>query len=576
MNEAKNLSLKEILIRFKPFYKKYFVFFILSILGMLLTAGGTAFSAWLIEPVLKFIFLEKDEFLLKILPFAVILAYLAKSLGLYMQVYFISFVGLNILKELRQKMIEHILKLDMKFFNQFRSGELLSRSTNDINALQSIVSNIIPDFLRESLTSIGLLCVVVYQSPKLAFLALVVVPCVLYPLRLFMKKLKKLGKKSQEKNADLLSRLNEIFKNIELIKANTSTKLESEKFKKENDELCKLSIKSVKVDALISPLMEMMGAVGVAGVIFIGGLEVINGEFDIAKFFSFLAALFMAYTPLKRLSSLYGKLQIAIVASERTFYLLDLKPEIKSGDKECKGIENIEFKDVKFAYEGKKEVLKGVSFAFKKWQMFALAGSSGGGKSSIISFLMHFYDKNAGEILINGVDISEYNTQSLRHKIGLVTQNIYLFNDTIANNIAYSEELNKERVKKALIKANALEFVEQMGGINAEILEHGKNLSGGQKQRIAIARALYKEPDLLIFDEATSALDNESERAIIKTIESLKKDRLVLVIAHRLSTIENADLIAVIDKGEIVGLGDDKELLQTCELYKKFKLKSLH
>ncbi len=576
MNEAKNLSLKEILIRFKPFYKKYFVFFILSILGMLLTAGGTAFSAWLIEPVLKFIFLEKDEFLLKILPFAVILAYLAKSLGLYMQVYFISFVGLNILKELRQKMIEHILKLDMKFFNQFRSGELLSRSTNDINALQSIVSNIIPDFLRESLTLIGLLCVVVYQSPKLAFLALVVVPCVLYPLRLFMKKLKKLGKKSQEKNADLLSRLNEIFKNIELIKANTSTKLESEKFKKENDELCKLSIKSVKVDALISPLMEMMGAVGVAGVIFIGGLEVINGEFDIAKFFSFLAALFMAYTPLKRLSSLYGKLQIAIVASERTFYLLDLKPEIKSGDKECKGIENIEFKDVKFAYEGKKEVLKGVSFAFKKGQMFALAGSSGGGKSSIISLLMHFYDKNAGEILINGVDISEYNTQSLRHKIGLVTQNIYLFNDTIANNIAYSEELNKERVKKALIKANALEFVEQMGGINAEILEHGKNLSGGQKQRIAIARALYKEPDLLIFDEATSALDNESERAIIKTIESLKKDRLVLVIAHRLSTIENADLIAVIDKGEIVGLGDDKELLQTCELYKKFKLKSLH
>ena len=473
-------------------------------------------------------------------------------------------------------MIEHILKLDMKFFNQFRSGELLSRSTNDINALQSIVSNIIPDFLRESLTLIGLLCVVVYQSPKLAFLALVVVPCVLYPLRLFMKKLKKLGKKSQEKNADLLSRLNEIFKNIELIKANTSTKLESEKFKKENDELCKLSIKSVKVDALISPLMEMMGAVGVAGVIFIGGLEVINGEFDIAKFFSFLAALFMAYTPLKRLSSLYGKLQIAIVASERTFYLLDLKPEIKSGDKECKGIENIEFKDVKFAYEGKKEVLKGVSFAFKKGQMFALAGSSGGGKSSIISLLMHFYDKNAGEILINGVDISEYNTQSLRHKIGLVTQNIYLFNDTIANNIAYSEELNKERVKKALIKANALEFVEQMGGINAEILEHGKNLSGGQKQRIAIARALYKEPDLLIFDEATSALDNESERAIIKTIESLKKDRLVLVIAHRLSTIENADLIAVIDKGEIVGLGDDKELLQTCELYKKFKLKSLH
>ncbi|HHT6949694.1 TPA: ABC transporter ATP-binding protein, partial [Campylobacter coli] len=279
---------------------------------------------------------------------------------------------------------------------------------------------------------------------------------------------------------------------------------------------------------------------------------------------------------LKRLSSLYGRLQGAIAASERTFYLLDLEPQILNGSKNLESIARIEFKQVDFAYENPyKSVLKDINFEFNKGEILALVGTSGGGKSSIINLLMRFYDKQKGEILLNDLDISEFSIESLHDRIGLVTQNIYLFNDSFAENVAYSEEPNKEKIIKALKLANAYEFVQEMGGIYAEIKEHGKNLSGGQKQRIAIARALYKNPDLLIFDEATSALDNESEKAIIETIENLKKDRLVLMIAHRLSTIENADKIAVIDQGQMIAIGSNEELLQSCELYQKFKNKEV-
>ncbi|EAI4428289.1 ABC transporter ATP-binding protein, partial [Campylobacter jejuni] len=386
--------------------------------------------------------------------------------------------------------------------------------------------------------------------------------------------LKKYARNIQETNSDLLSYLGEIFSNIELIKANDNEKKESDKFAKHNDTLCKLNLKSARIDALTSPLMDMMGSVGVAVVIIVGGREVINGSMSVGSFISFVSALFAIYTPLKRLSSLYGKLQGAVAASERTFYLLDLEPQIKGGSKELKNIEKISFENVEFAYENPhKSVLKGVNFDFVKGQMLALVGTSGGGKSSIINLLMYFYEKQKGKILLNQEDISTFTIESLHAKIGLVTQNIYLFNDSFAANIAYSEELEEEKVIQALKLANAYEFVKEMGGIWAEVKEYGKNLSGGQKQRIAIARALYKNPDVLIFDEATSALDNESEKAIVKTIENLKQDRLILVVAHRLSTIENADKIVVLDKGKVLAIGKDEELLQTCSLYQKFKSK---
>ncbi|EAL6092245.1 ABC transporter ATP-binding protein [Campylobacter coli] len=572
----KDMTLKDVLIRFKPFYKKYKKEFAIAIFGMILTSIGTAGSFASLKPILDYIFVEKNEALLYTLPFLLVIIYILKNLGFYLQTYYLSFIGMDTLRILRFKVLKNLLKLDMDFFKRNRSGELVSRCTNDINALQSIVSNIIPDFFRELLTIVGLLIVVFYQSPILAFFALVVLPCAILPLVHFARKLKKYARSIQETNSDLLSRLSEIFSNIELIKASNTQNKESEKFAKQNNELCRLNLKSTRIDALTSSLMEIIGSLGVAAVIIIGGREVIHGTMSVGSFFAFITALFAIYTPLKRLSSLYGRLQGAIAASERTFYLLDLEPQILNGSKNLESIARIEFKQVDFAYENPyKSVLKDINFEFNKGEILALVGTSGGGKSSIINLLMRFYDKQKGEILLNDLDISEFSIESLHDRIGLVTQNIYLFNDSFAENVAYSEEPNKEKIIKALKLANAYEFVQEMGGIYAEIKEHGKNLSGGQKQRIAIARALYKNPDLLIFDEATSALDNESEKAIIETIENLKKDRLVLMIAHRLSTIENADKIAVIDQGQMIAIGSNEELLQSCELYQKFKNKEV-
>ncbi|EOJ2350125.1 ABC transporter ATP-binding protein [Campylobacter coli] len=572
----KDMTLKDVLIRFKPFYKKYKKEFAIAIFGMILTSIGTAGSFASLKPILDYIFVEKNEALLYTLPFLLVIIYILKNLGFYLQTYYLSFIGMDTLRILRFKVLKNLLKLDMDFFKRNRSGELVSRCTNDINALQSIVSNIIPDFFRELLTIVGLLIVVFYQSPILAFFALVVLPCAILPLVHFARKLKKYARSIQETNSDLLSRLSEIFSNIELIKASNTQNKESEKFAKQNNELCRLNLKSTRIDALTSPLMEIIGSLGVAAVIIIGGREVIHGTMSVGSFFAFITALFAIYTPLKRLSSLYGRLQGAIAASERTFYLLDLEPQILNGSKNLESIARIKFKQVDFAYENPyKSVLKDINFEFNKGEILALVGTSGGGKSSIINLLMRFYDKQKGEILLNDLDISEFSIESLHDRIGLVTQNIYLFNDSFAENVAYSEEPNKEKIIKALKLANAYEFVQEMGGIYAEIKEHGKNLSGGQKQRIAIARALYKNPDLLIFDEATSALDNESEKAIIETIENLKKDRLVLMIAHRLSTIENADKIAVIDQGQMIAIGSNEELLQSCELYQKFKNKEV-
>lgn len=572
--QHKDMTLKEVLVRFKPYYKDYWFYFLLVFIGMILAGGGTALSAWLMQPVIDDIFINKDLQMLYYLPVGVIVFYFMKDLGAYMQGYYLSYIGIDMTKRLREMMLTHLLRLDMAFFNKYRSGELISRTTGDVSALQSIVSNILPEFAKDIIQLIGLLSVVIYQSPKLAFIALVVVPCAAYPLVLFARKLKTLSRRGQEKGADMLSRVSEIFSNIELIKADNTEAKEIAKFSNENDALAKIGLKGSKIGCLVSPLMELFGAFGVAAVIIIGGKEVIEGSLTAGQFSSFITALFMAYGPIKKLASLYGGIQGAVAASERTFFLLDMFPEIQNGDKELEKIDTISLQNVNFGYEKDKAILKNVNFSLKKGQIVALAGPSGGGKSSITNLLVRFYDKSSGKILINDNDISEYEIESLRTKISLVTQNIYLFNDTIAENVAYSEEFDEERVVEALKKANAYDFVSQMGGIEAQIREHGKNLSGGQKQRIAIARALYKKPDLLIFDEATSALDNESEKAIVATIENLKQNHLVLIIAHRLSTIENADNIIVIEKGEVIGTGTDKELLKTCELYKKFKEKS--
>ena len=571
-----NFGLKDVLKRFGPYFKDYIPHFIFAIIGMGLASGGTAVSAYLVEPVLNKIFVEKNEKLLYLLPCAIIAIYVIKNIGTFMQAYFTAYIGQDTIRRFREKMVANLLNLDMDFFNEFRTGELISRTTNDIDRIRSIVSSIIPELTRESVTIIGLLCVVVYQSPKLAFFALVVMPVAIYPISRLAKRMKKISKQSQEKTSDITSALSEIFTNIEIIKANNAQEYEHSRFIDENNKFFRLNLKSVKIEQLVSPLMETIGSIGVAAVIIIGGKDVIDGHINMGAFFSFLTALFMLYTPLKRIVNIYNKMQDAIAASERTFFLMDKVSQIKDGQKELnEEINLIKFNDVRLSY-GDKEVLKGINLEANKSEFIALVGSSGGGKSSLMNLLMRFYDVNGGEILINGINLKDIKIRSLRQNIGLVTQRVYIFNDTIAKNVAYGREFNEDAVINALKLANAYEFVSKLdNGINTILNEFGTNLSGGQRQRIAIARALYQNPQILIFDEATSALDNESEKEITKAINNLRSKKIIFVIAHRLSTVENADKIAVLSDGKIIDSGSDEELSKRNEIYARLKGKAL-
>ncbi len=571
-----NFGLKDVLKRFGPYFKDYIPHFIFAIIGMGLASGGTAVSAYLVEPVLNKIFVEKNEKLLYILPCAIIAIYVIKNIGTFMQAYFTAYIGQDTIRRFREKMVANLLNLDMDFFNEFRTGELISRTTNDIDRIRSIVSSIIPELTRESVTIIGLLCVVVYQSPKLAFFALVVMPVAIYPISRLAKRMKKISKQSQEKTSDITSALSEIFTNIEIIKANNAQKYEHSRFVDENNKFFRLNLKSVKIEQLVSPLMETIGSIGVAAVIIIGGKDVIDGHINMGAFFSFLTALFMLYTPLKRIVNIYNKMQDAIAASERTFFLMDKVSQIKDGQNKLnEEINLIKFNDVRLSY-GDKEVLKGINLEANKSEFIALVGSSGGGKSSLMNLLMRFYDVNGGEILINGTNLKDIKIHSLRQNIGLVTQRVYIFNDTIAKNVAYGREFDEEAVVNALKMANAYEFVSKLDdGINTILNEFGTNLSGGQRQRIAIARALYQNPQILIFDEATSALDNESEKEITKAINNLRSKKIIFVIAHRLSTVESADKIAVLSDGKIIDTGSDEELSKRNEIYAKLKGKAL-
>ena len=571
-----NFGLKDVLKRFGPYFKDYIPHFIFAIIGMGFASGGTAVSAYLVEPVLNKIFVEKNEKLLYILPCAIIAIYVIKNIGTFMQAYFTAYIGQDTIRRFREKMVANLLNLDMDFFNEFRTGELISRTTNDIDRIRSIVSSIIPELIRESVTIIGLLCVVIYQSPKLAFFALVVMPVAIYPISRLAKRMKKISKQSQEKTSDITSALSEIFTNIEIIKANNAQKYEHSRFVDENNKFFRLNLKSVKIEQLVSPLMETIGSIGVAAVIIIGGKDVIDGHINMGAFFSFLTALFMLYTPLKRIVNIYNKMQDAIAASERTFFLMDKVSQIKDGQKELnEEINLIKFNDVRLSY-GDKEVLKGINLEANKSEFIALVGSSGGGKSSLMNLLMRFYDVNGGEILINGINLKDIKIHSLRQNIGLVTQRVYIFNDTVAKNVAYGREFNEDAVVNALKLANAYEFVSKLdNGINTILNEFGTNLSGGQRQRIAIARALYQNPQILIFDEATSALDNESEKEITKAINNLRSKKIIFVIAHRLSTVENADKIAVLSDGKIIDSGSDEELSKRNEIYARLKGKAL-
>ncbi|MDD3463082.1 MAG: ABC transporter ATP-binding protein [Sulfurospirillaceae bacterium] len=561
-----------VLKRFTPFFKDYIFYFILAIIGMILSSGGTAFSAYLVKPLLDEIFIAKDIEMLHLLPYAIIAVYFGKEAGKYMQTYFTAYIGQDIIRRFRDNILSNMLRLDISFFHEHRSGELISRNTNDVERVRSVVSNLIPELIRESITIIGLLCVVIYQSSSLAFFALIIMPTAVYPLSLLAKKMKKISKLSQEKISDITARLSEIFNNIEIIQANNAQKFEHEKFQNENQKYFKLTMKSVKISEMVSPLMETLGSIGVAVVIIIGGKEVIQGEMSVGSFFSFLTALFMLYTPIKKISSLYNRMQDAVVASERIFFLLDAQPKIQSGTQSVpEKIVSVDFHNVHLYY-GDKMALEDINFHAKKGEFIALVGDSGGGKSSLMNMLVRFFDPSNGNIKINGIDIREFSLQSLRENIAIVTQRIYIFNDTVANNVSYGKDVDEQKVVEALKKANAYDFIEKLpNGIYTQLDEFGTNLSGGQRQRIAIARAIYLDPKILIFDEATSALDSQSEQKITQALENIIKNKITFVIAHRLSTVKKADKIVLLKHGKISAIGTDEELHVSSDEYKKLK-----
>jgi len=553
-----------------PYLKDYKLQYFLVFIGIVLTVSATAATAHIMKPLMDDMFIAKKEEMLYLIPFGLVGIYLFKAIGRYVQTVYMNYIGQHVITRFREILLEKMINLDMSFLYLNRSGELISRVTNDIERIRYFVSKMLPDLLSESLTVISLVGYTIYLNPLLAFYSLVVLPVIVYPIILIAKKLKKYSRRSQEKNADVVTRLTEVFNNSEIIKANATGKFEMERFGVENWQFFKINMKSVYVGSIVSPMMEIVGAIGLAAVIFVGGREVYNNNMTVGEFSAFLTAVGLVFQPIRRIGSIYSNIQDAVAASERVFEILDTQSKIVDGKKILEDdITHIEFKNVKLKYDDS-YALDDVSIEIKEGQNIALVGDSGGGKSTFINMLLRFYDPDSGEVSVNGTNIKEFTQDSLKHHISLVTQRIYIFQDTLAANVAYGQEINENRVNEALKLADASSFVSSLeNGIYTKMEEFGSNLSGGQRQRVAIARAIYKHSSVIIFDEATSALDNESEKRIQNALDEYTKDKITITIAHRLGTIKNADKILVMQNGKIVASGNHNELLESSEVYQR-------
>jgi len=515
--------------------------------------------------------IEKKEEYLYIIPVALVALYILKSFGRYMQSVFMAYIGTHIITRFREMMLAKVISLDMAFLYANKSGELISRITNDVQRVQYFVSNLLPELVRESLSVIALIGYVFYLDWQLAFYAFFVVPLVVYPLFFVAKKLKKYSFRSQEKNADVVNRLSEIFNNVEVIKSNATELMEAERFDAENWHFFKINMKAVYVGEIVSPFLEISGALGLSLIIYIGGREVYEGSMTPGEFMAFLTAVGLVFKPIKQLGQIYAKIQDAVAASQRMFALLDTQSKIQDGEIVLdEPIRSIEYKGVVLRYENS-NLLDGINLTINEGEHIALVGDSGGGKSTLMQMLLRYYDPDVGEVRINGRNIKEYTLASLKSQIAFVSQQIYIFHDTVAANVAYGyETIDDDRVIEALKQAYAYEFVQELPeGIHTVLQEGGATLSGGQRQRIAIARAIYKNASLILLDEATSALDNESEAKIQEALQRYMQGKISITIAHRLSTITHLRRILFLRKGKIIADGDFDTLLEHCEAFKK-------
>lgn len=564
------MKFSEIYKRYWPYIRGYKFQYIMVLIGILLTVTATAGTAHIMQPLMDNMFIKKEEHMLYFIPALLIGIYIIKSIGRYLQAVYNTYIGMHIVSRLREDLLQKMVHMDMQFLYTNRSGELISRITNDIARIQYFVSTMMPELIRESLTVVALIGYVIYLNATLAFWALFVMPVIIFPLLKITRRLKRLSHRSQEKNADLMTRLTEVFNNSEIIKANATEAYEVTRFKEENERFFKLNMKTTYTSELVSPLMEIIAATGLACVIFVGGQQVYSGAMSVGEFTAFLTAIGLVFQPLRRVSAIYSKIQDAQAASERVFHLFDIENEIKDGTIPLnEPIHSIAFDNVSLKF-GEKLALHDINLTIEAGQTVALVGQSGGGKSSLVNLLLRFYDPSEGNIILNTHNLKSYTQNSLRSHIAAVSQRVYILQDTLAANVAYGSEIDEERVKEALLKADALEFALALpDGIYTVMQEFGANLSGGQRQRIAIARAIYKHASLLVLDEATSALDNESEKRIQAALDGYSKDKITVIIAHRLSTITHADMILYFEEGEIIARGTHSQLLETSENYRR-------
>ncbi len=516
----------------------------------------------------KYIFTgTQSETLIKIC-ILIFVVYLGKNIFAYLQAFFLAYVEQTVIKDIRDRLYAHINKLPMSYFKGEKTGNLISRIINDVYVVQTSVSLIFFNLIREPLTIIVFLIIAVSISWQLTLFSFVVLPFSLFFIALIGIKLRKESAILQEKMADLTTVIHETISGVKIVKAFGMEKFENQKFVDETNGLRRIFLRMVRIRNAASPITEILSVfVGVAIIYYGGKLVLIEGSLKPSEFLGFLFAIFSLMPPVKEMSSINNRIQESSAAGDRIFSILDIEPSIKDDpDSKPKDDFNdsVEFKNVSFHYDDSHElILKNVNLSVKKGEIIAFVGSSGAGKTTMVDLVPRFFDPTSGSILIDGIDIRKIKLDSLRKMMGIVTQETVLFNDTVKNNIAYGlTDYPEQKILDAVKAANAEKFISELpNGFDTIIGEKGTKLSGGQRQRISIARALLKNPPIMIFDEATSALDNESEILVQEAIERLMFDRTTFVIAHRLSTIRNADKIIVMDKGEIVQTGKHDQLL---------------
>lgn len=533
---------------------------------MMIIALCTSATAFLIKPVLDDIFFQKNAQMLKLIPLVVILIYVIRGIANFGQEYLMTYVGETVIRQLRDRLYDRIQDLPVGFFQEQKTGVLMSRVTNDVNVIKEMASTAVTSILRDAFTVLGLACVIFYRDWKLAILALIILPVAFYPVVEFGKRVRKVSTGCQEAMADISTFLHETFFGNKIVKAFGMESYEKKRFSEKTQRLFRLEIRSAIAKSLSTPVMELLAGLGIAFVIWYGGSRVIAGTSTPGTFFSFMAAVLMLYDPVRKMTKLNNAIQQGLAATDRIFDILERESDIIEPSNpitiELKP-HQVTFDQVWLQYDSTM-VLKNINLTVQPGEILAIVGMSGGGKTSLVNLIPRFYDPTKGRILFDNIDIRSASLVSLRRQIAMVTQDTILFNDTIRNNIAYGKpNATVDEIERAAKAAYAYDFIINFPkGFDTLIGELGNRLSGGEKQRICIARAILKDAPVLILDEATSSLDTEAEMVVQKALENLMKGRTTFVIAHRLSTIAFADRIIVLVNGEIVEQGKHDELLK--------------